>query len=113
MNAVSSLHSIRTGPARPVPDWCPDEDTRHSAIARRNVLAGLWAGSLLGLNGPELTAYVFAVHAADHQVPGGDDIVTRLAEDLRRAGLHEQAAQVRTRLIAFHREALRQTSMTD
>lgn len=113
MDTASSRHSIRVGTARPAQDWCPDEDTRHSAIARRNVLAGLWAGSLMGLNGPELTAYVFAVHAADHQVPGDEDIVTRLATDLGGAGLHEQAAQVRPRLSAFHREALRQTSMTD
>jgi hypothetical protein len=113
MDAVSSLQLFGAGLARPVPDWCPDEDTRHSAIARRNVLAGLWAGSLMGLNGPELTAYVCAVHAADHQVPGDDDIASKLAGDLRRAGLHEQAAQVRLRLSAFHREALSQTSMTD
>ena len=113
MDAIISLQPIRAEIARPAPDWCPDEDTRHSAIARRNVLAGLWAGSLMGLHGPELTAYVFAVHAVDHQVPGDDDIVTRLATDLRGAGLHEQAAQVRPRLSAFHREALRQTSMTD
>jgi hypothetical protein len=113
MDAASSLPSIRAGLASSVPDWCPDEDTRHSAIARRNVLAGIWAGSLMGLNGSELTAYVFAVHLADHQVPGDADIAAKLAADLCCAGLHDQAAQVRPRLSAFHREALSQTSMTD
>ena len=67
------------------------------------MLAGLWAGSFIGLNAPELTAYVFAVHAADHQVPGDDDIVAKLTADLCRAGLHEQAAQVRPRLSASTR----------
>lgn len=113
MDAVSPLQALPVGHARPVPDWCPNEDTRYSAIARRNVLAGLWAGSLMGLSGPDLTAYVFAVHAADHQVPGDDDIVTKLTADLRRSGLHEQAAEVRLRLSAFHREALSQTLITD
>ena len=113
MNAHLPLEQARVGRANLVPDWCPDEDTRHSAIARRNVLAGLWAGSLMGLDGPELTAYVFAVHAADHQEPGDDDIVAKLTADLHRSGLHEHAVQVRPRLSAFHREALRQTTMTD
>ena len=113
MNAHLPLGKARAGHAELVRDWCPDEDTRHSAIARRNVLAGLWAGSLLSLNGPDLTAYVFAVHAADHQVPGDDDIATKITADLHRAGLHEQAAQVRPRLSAFHREALSQTLVTD
>ena len=113
MNAHLPLEHVQAGHADLVPDWCPDEDTCHSVVARRNVLAGLWAGTLIGLNGPELTAYVFAVHAADHQVPGDDDIVAKLTADLCRVGLHEQAAEVRPRLSAFHREALSQTLMTD
>jgi len=113
MNAFAPLETAGTAWAHPTHDWCPDEDTQHNAVARRNVLAGLWAGSLMGLSGPELTAYVFAVHAADHQVTGDDDIVAKLTADLHRSGLHEHAAQVRLRLSAFHREALRQTMMTD
>ncbi|SCY98268.1 ATPase inhibitor subunit zeta [Microvirga guangxiensis] len=113
MNAFSPLDATWTGQAHLGMDWCPDEDTRDNVVARRNVLAGLWAGSLMGLSGPELTAYVFAVHAADHQVAGDEDIVAKLTADLHRSGLPDHAAQVRPRLGAFHRDALRQTMTTD
>lgn len=113
MNVLRPIEAMRNGRADLAADWCPDEDTRYSAIARRNVLAGLWAGSVMGLNGAELTAYVFAVHACDHQVAGDDDIAAKLEGDLRQAGLHDHADQVRPRLRLFHREALRQTLATD
>lgn len=48
----------------------------------------------MGLNGPELIAYVLAVHAADHHKPGDGGIVAKLTADLRRSGLHWYAVQV-------------------
>ena len=44
--------------------WCLDNDTRDSVIARRNVLAGLWAGRLLGLSNADLSSYATDVHRA-------------------------------------------------
>lgn len=93
--------------------WCPEEDTRHHVRARRNVLAGLWAGRLLGLSGAELTAYAVAVHAADFAEPGDVDVVGKIAADLGRAGVPVCRSEMRARLSAFRREALRQTHATD
>jgi hypothetical protein len=50
--------------------------------------------TFMGLNGPELTAYVLAVHAADHHEPGDDGIVAKPTADRRRSGLHWHAVQV-------------------
>ena len=43
------------------------QDTRDSVIARRNVLAGLWAGRLLGLSNADLSSYATEVHRADFE----------------------------------------------
>lgn len=95
------------------PDWCPDSDTRDHVIARRNVLAGLWAGRLLGLDGPDLARYAAGMHRADFEVPGDADIVATLLRDLGRAGVQTSEGLVRQRLAAFHRQALVQTLCTD
>ncbi len=93
--------------------WCPDEDTRDNVVARRNVLAALWAGQLRGLSGPALTAYAVEVHLADFTMPGDADVVEKIHGDLERAGLAVDPADIRARLAAFHRQALLQTNVTD
>jgi hypothetical protein len=99
--------------AAPITPWCPDEDTRDNVVARRNVLAALWAGQLRGLTGPALTAYAVEVHLADFTMPGDADVVEKIASDLQRAGLVADPADIRARLAAFHRQALLQTNVTD
>jgi hypothetical protein len=93
--------------------WCPDTDTRDHVIARRNVLAGLWVGRLVGLTGSELADYAARMHAADFQVAGDADIIAVIREDLARAGLAFPERTIRQRLAVFHREALVQTHCTD
>ena len=93
--------------------WCPEEDTRDSIVARRNVLAALWAGRLQGLSGPALTAYAVEVHLADFQAPGDSDVLDKIIADLHRAGLPARPSDIRARLNAFHRQALAQTRVTD
>lgn len=93
--------------------WCPEDDTRDNVVARRNVLAALWAGELMGLSGPALTAYAVEVHLADFSVWGDADIIAKLAGDLHGAGLPVRPTEVRAKLSAFHREALLQTMATD
>ena len=96
-----------------LPGWCPEDDTRDNVVARRNVLAALWAGQLMGLEGPTLTAYAVEVHLADFTAPGDADVLAKLTGDLHRAGLPLRPTDVRAKLSAFHREALVQTLATD
>jgi hypothetical protein len=88
-----------------VSPWCIEDDTRDYVIARRNVLAGLWAGRLLGLSNAELTAYAVEVHMADFETEGDNDIVLKVANDLSAGGLLHSEEQVRNKLCGFHREA--------
>lgn len=97
----------------PATAWCPDDDTRDNVLARRNVLAALWAGQLIGLSGAALTSYAVEVHLADFAVPGDADVVDKLTADLRDAGLAVGASEVRSRLSVFHRQALEQSLETD
>lgn len=93
--------------------WCPEEDTRDNVVARRNVLAALWAGRLMGLSGAPLTAYAREVHFADFSRPGPDDVAEKIIADLHRAGFPLRPSEMQSRLSDFHREALRQTRVTD
>jgi hypothetical protein len=94
-------------------DWCIEMETRHAIIARRNVLAALWAGNLLGKRGEELERYAREVHRADYQVPGDADIVAKLNDDLNAAGFSDEAASVRARLAGFQKQAWRDSVVTD
>lgn len=96
-----------------LPGWCPEDDTRDNVVARRNVLAALWAGELMGLEGAALTAYAVEVHLADFTAPGSGDVLAKLTADLHGAGLPLRPTEVRAKLSAFHREALVQTLATD
>lgn len=93
--------------------WCLDIDTRDCVIARWNVLAGHWAGRLLGLSNADLSSYTAEVHLADFEMDGDGDIVGKVARDLavHSPSLSEQ--QVREKLHAYHREAFCQNAVTD
>jgi hypothetical protein len=93
--------------------WCIDADTRDNVIARRNVLAALWAGELMSLPDPARTAYAVEVHLADYEVSGDADVVAKIARDLNAKGVAISAGAVREKLCAFHRQALMQLGATD
>jgi hypothetical protein len=110
------MHAPSHSPAlrHPItPAWCPDEETRHNVVARRNVLAGLWAGGLIGLSGDALTAYAADVHFADFEACGDGDVIAKLTADLHQAGLPIRPSVMRERINALHRQALLQTHVTD
>ncbi len=99
--------------SQPPSSWCLEIDARDSVIARRNVLAGLWAGRLLGLSNADLSSYATEVHLSDFETAGDGDIVGKVAYDLSAHGLSLSEQQVREKLYACHREAFRQAAMTD
>ena len=71
--------------------------------ARRNVLAALWAGMLMGLAGDDLTAF-------SHR----DRKLTRMIEhDLRQHGVSLSTDEVERAFSRFHRIALHQAGATD
>jgi hypothetical protein len=84
-----------------------DQDLRFKVTARRNKLLGLWAAGKMGITGAAAEAYAQEVVAADFEKPGDDDVVDKVAADLKAKGLPADAANVRAEL-----ERLSQTAKT-
>jgi hypothetical protein len=92
--------------------WCPEADTRDSIVARRNALAGLWAGRLMQLNDDTLPVYAAEVHASS-TLCGNDTIVHKLWYDLNRAGVPMSHTTVTEKIGELHRDAVGQLGTTD
>jgi hypothetical protein len=75
-----------------------DQELRFKVTARRNKLLGLWAADKMGITGPAADAYAKEVVAADFEKPGDDDVVQKVAGDLKAKGHGADAAEVRKEL---------------
>jgi hypothetical protein len=93
--------------------WCIDADTRDNVLARRNVLAGLWAGRLMQIPNHMVQRYAAAVHHADCCELGDDDIIDKLLGDFNRCGIGITREEVCRKLCEFYRQAIMQTRETD
>ncbi|MBK5959572.1 hypothetical protein CCR97_15360 [Rhodoplanes elegans] len=93
-------------------DWCPEADTRDSIPARRNALAGLWAGRLMRMRDDTLAIYAAEVHASG-TMNGSEAIVQKLWYDLNRAGVPISRDAVASKIGELHRDAMGQLSATD
>jgi hypothetical protein len=93
--------------------WCSDASTRDNVIARRNVLAGLWASRLMQTPTHLVQSYAAEVHHVDFSEPGDDDVITKIFGDLTRCGITITREEVRRKLCEFHRQAMQQTRETD
>jgi hypothetical protein len=80
-----------------------------SPRARRNLLIGLWAGRRLGLGEAELAAYCRGVMECDHELPGDEDVLRKLAADLAAAGRPTPKAELHGALVSAQRRAYAET----
>lgn len=60
-----------------------DSEMQFKAEARRNKLLGLWAAELMGKSGDDAAAYAMEVVSADFEEAGTEDVVRKVAEDLK------------------------------
>ena len=107
------LQTERVGldqPSRRVLPVSVSSNIPDSITARRNVLAALWAGKLLGLSGEDLTVY-----ATSQRILCKSDakLASALAKDLRRGGVAVSDDEIRAALARCYRVALHQTCATD
>ncbi len=72
-----------------------DGEMQFRAEARRNKLLGLWAAGLMGKSGDAATEYAMEVVSADFEEAGTEDVVRKVAEDLKgKAGADEIRAKM-------------------
>ena len=87
-----------------------DQDNEFKAVARRNRLLGLWAGELMGLQKQHLEDYAKAVVKSDFEQPGEEDVLRKVFEDLKGAGVQASEGDVRLKmaeLLAVAREQIK------
>ena len=87
-----------------------DQETEFKTVARRNRLLGLWAAGLMGLQKQHLEDYAKAVVKSDFDQPGDEDVLRKVFEDLKGAGVPISEADVRRRmdeLMAAAREQIK------
>ncbi len=87
-----------------------DQDQEFKAGARRNRLLGEWAAGLMGLEGERVAEYAKAVIKSDFELPGDDDVLRKVFEDLKGSGVSVSEGDVRMKmdeLLAQAREAIR------
>ena len=87
-----------------------DQEMDFKAAARRNRLLGLWAAERMGLESEHLEDYAKAVVRSDFEQPGEEDVLRKVFEDLKGAGVSVSEGDVRLKmaeLLAFAREQLK------
>jgi hypothetical protein len=72
-----------------------DEELRFKATARRNKYLGQWAAEKLGISGGEADAYAKSVVVADFELPGEDDVFSKVRKDFDAKGLKIPDQEIR------------------
>ncbi|MBV8682056.1 MAG: DUF1476 domain-containing protein [Caulobacteraceae bacterium] len=67
--------------------------------SRRNLMIGVWAAGLMGLE--DVSAYARAVARSEADTPLDEDIFRKVSRDLADSGLTTSAAEVRTKMEEF------------
>ena len=87
-----------------------DQEQEFKAAVRRNRALAQWAAELMGLSGTHVDEYVRAVVKSDFEAPGDDDVLRKVFEDLKGAGVQITEGEVRRRmdeLMAQARESVK------
>lgn len=85
-----------------------DEEQEFKAHARRNKALGQWAAGLMGLQ--NVDDYVKAVVKSDLELPGDEDVLRKVFEDLKGSGVSVTEGEVRMKmaeLLAQARESVK------
>ena len=85
-----------------------DEEQEFKAHARRNKALGQWAAGLMGLQ--NVDEYVKAVVKSDLELPGDEDVLRKVFEDLKGSGVSVSEGEVRMKmaeLLAQARESVK------
>ena len=73
-----------------------DQEQEFKAGARRNRLLGEWAAELMGLN--DKADYAKAVVKSDFEQPGDEDVLRKVAGDLKGSGVNVGEGEVRRKM---------------
>ena len=87
-----------------------DQEQEFRSHARRNRALGQWAAGLMGLEGAHIDEYAKAVVKSDLELPGDEDVLRKVFEDLKGSGVAVSEGEVRMKmaeLLAQARESMK------
>lgn len=85
-----------------------DQEQEFKAGARRNRLLGEWAAALMGLQGDRIQEYSRAVVKSDLELPGDEDVLRKVFEDLKGSGVQVTEGEVRMKMAELLAQAREQ-----
>ena len=88
-----------------------DQDQEFKAQARRNRALGEWAAGLMGLTDKHVAEYAQVIVKSEVDQPDDDDVLRKVFEDLKGAGVSISEGEVRMKmaeLMAQAREGVRE-----
>ena len=88
-----------------------DQEQEFKAQARRNRALGEWAAGLMGLTDKHVAEYAAVIVKSEVDQPGDDDVLRKVFEDLKGAGVQISEGEVRMKmaeLMAQARESVRE-----
>lgn len=85
--------------------YVSDSALEFKATMRRNRMLGLWAGEKMGLEGDNLDSYAKAVVRSDLELPGDEDVIRKVSEDLKASNIEVRESEIYTKLAEFLAQA--------
>lgn len=85
-----------------------DQEQEFKAAARRNRMLGEWAAGLMGLAGDRTAEYARAVIKSDLELPGDEDVLRKVFEDLKGSGVAVSEGDVRMKMAELLAQAREQ-----
>ena len=82
-----------------------DQEQEFKAAARRNRALGKWAAGLMGLEGKHVDDYAQAVVKSDLELPGDEDVLRKVFEDLKGSGVSVTEGDVRMKMAELMAQA--------
>ncbi len=75
-----------------------DQENEFKAAVRRNRALGRWAAGLMGLEAKHIDEYAQAVVKSDLELPGDEDVLRKVFEDLKGSGVQITESDVRMKM---------------
>jgi hypothetical protein len=82
-----------------------DQEQEFKASVRRNRGLAQWAAGLMGLEGKRVEEYTRAVVKSDLEQPGEEDVLRKVFEDLKGAGVQVSEGEVRMKMAELMAQA--------
>jgi hypothetical protein len=85
-----------------------DEEKHFKAVARRNMMLGLWAAQKLGIYGAEAEAYAKSVVKAELTQGGDEDVFQKIRADFDAKKVPQSDHQIRRTMDEMLQQAMQQ-----